>query len=101
MPSQRLSQAKADSPEAAKAKLDIAVAEGQVEVLRKTQNELNAELDRAAEKAKDNQASAESHMLAADVYQQEAFVSEIKTRLEQFDIELRMPPRVTVLEKAN
>jgi len=97
----RLAKAAADSAQAADAKLELAVAEAQGEVLQKARDELTAEVQQigAGVDAAGRQ-SADAGRLTAEIGQLEASISKLRDRLQSIEIELKLPARVIVYERA-
>jgi len=97
----RLAKAAADSGQAADAKLELAVAEAQGEVLQKARDELAAELHEiSAGVDAAGRHSADAAQLTAEIGQLEASLAKLRDRLQSIEIELKLPARVTVLERA-
>jgi hypothetical protein len=97
----RLTKAAADSGQAADAKLELAVAEAQGEVLQKARDELTAELHQvSAGVDAAGHHSADAAQLAAEIGQLEMARSKLSDRLQSIEIELKLPPRVIVFERA-
>jgi hypothetical protein len=97
----RLAKAAAESTQAADAKLDLAVAEAQGEVLQKARDELTADLHQisAAVDAAGRQ-SVDATRITADIGHLEVSLAKLRDRLKSIEIELKLPPRVVVLERA-
>lgn len=97
----RLAKAAADSTQAADAKLELAVAEAQGEVLQKARDELTVELHQisAGVDAAGRQ-SADAARLTTEIGQLEMSTAKLRDRLQSIEIELKLPPRVMVYERA-
>jgi predicted nucleic acid-binding Zn-ribbon protein len=97
----RLSLFAADSPEAAKAKIDLAVAEAQQEVLKHAKDELTSEMERAAAEAiKSVQATADVAALKVTIADLQKAVAKREDEVCSVRLQLDMPPRVQALERA-
>ena len=89
-------------PDAEKAKLDIAIADAQQDVLKKTREELSAELDQAAGQVGiSGNPPPDVAQLKTDIAQLDDLVAKLKSQLAQSDLQLHQPSRVTVLERAS
>ena len=98
----RLSLLAADSPEAAKAKIDLAVAEAQQEVLKHAKDELTSEIERAtADAVKPLQTTADVAALKATVADLQKAVTKREDEVRNLQLQLEMPPRVQALERAS
>jgi hypothetical protein len=98
----RLSLLAADSPEAAKAKIDLAVAEAQQEVLKHAKDELTSEMERAAaESIKSVQATADVAALKATIADLQKTVTKREDEVRNVRLQLDLPPRVQALERAS
>jgi len=97
----RLAKAAADSAQSADAKLELAVADAQGDVLQKARDELAAELHQisAGVDAAGRQ-SADAAQLRAEIGQLETTLAKLRDGLQSIEIELKLPPRVVVYERA-
>jgi polysaccharide biosynthesis transport protein len=97
----RLAKAAADSAQAADATLELAVADAQGEVLQKARDELAAELHEiiAGVDAAGRHSAVAAHV-TTEISQLETARSRLMDRLQSIEIELKLPPRVIVLERA-
>jgi len=97
----RLAKAAADSAQSADATLELAVAEAQGEVLQKARDELAAELHEisAGVDAAGRHSAAAAHV-ATEISQLETARSRLTDRLQSIEIELKLPSRVRIVERA-
>ncbi len=97
----QLKMVAADSQEATKAKIDVAVAEAQLEVLKHAKEEFTDELEHArAEASKPLQSQADVAALKATISELQRAANKREKEIRDVKLQLELPPRVQVLERA-
>ena len=91
----------ADSLDAAKAKIDLAVAEAQQEILKNAKDEFTSELEHAvADTVKLAQAGTKLADLKAAITGLQKAADKRENEVRDAKLQLELPPRVQALEKA-
>ena len=89
-----------DSPDGTKAKIDLAVAEAQLEVLKHAKEEFTGELEQAgAEASKPVQAQADVAALKATIAELQKAADKRENELRDVKLQLELPPRVQARER--
>jgi hypothetical protein len=98
----RLKMLAPDSPDGTKAKIDLAVAEAQLEVLKHAKEEFAEELEHAGvEASKPVQAQADVAALKANIAELQKAANKREDEIRDVKLQLELPPRVQALERAN